>query len=207
MVTKFSGCFAFGKKPKASEADLTKPLKSIQKSKKLPSLLHNTEKLAATLLSPSSTPLNLQNIPLVGTTTSPTCPSSTNNNNHDNDLTNTSSNTIPNFDNIYQHLMKQNHTDLQLKREPAQLAQQSPETALSLTPHHNPFFAHQHNLLNNSSTSLTPPTHPSEDILHSPNSHHGSMTPLTQDDHSNGSSVQGPYYGPIRSTLPPGNFI
>ncbi|XP_065357727.1 zinc finger protein weckle [Calliphora vicina] len=198
VVTKFSGCFAFGKKPKNLATNDTKqPQKPPQKLKNPAVPQHDTEKLA--LASPSSTPLDLQYIPLAGnTTTSTSCLPDAKN--LENDLSTTP---IPNFDNIYQHLMKQNQAELQIKRPLTQISPQPSPSNVS-TPQHNPFYQHSHNDIMNHSMK---PSHPSNDLLHSPDSHHSSMTPLTHDDHSNASSIQATFYGPIRTTLPPGNFM
>lgn len=209
VVTKFSGCFAFGKKPKMLECSDTKPQKSPPKSKKLyaNNLQRCTDKLTVAA-SPSSTPLDLQYTPLAGNLgTSPTSASSstclTNTKCTENDLTattclNNTTTPIPNFDNIYQHLMKQNHAEQHAKRN---LIQISPPST-SNTPQHNPFYAHtgQNNILDQALKV---------DQLNSPESHHSTMTALTHDDHSNASSLQGTsfYGGPLRPTLPPGNFM
>lgn len=210
VVTKFSGCFAFGKKPKILDCSDNKSQKSPPKSKKPYANNHQlcTEKLNVAA-SPSSTPLDLQYTPLAGNlVTTPTSNSSsstclTNTNKcTESDLTGTTclNNTttpIPNFDNIYQHLMKQNHNELHAKRN---LTQASPPTTSNSTQH-NPFYAHsgQNNILDQALKV---------DPLNSPESHHSTMTPLTHDDHSNASSLQGTsFYGPLRPTLPPGNFM
>lgn len=199
VVTKFSGCFAFGKKPKHLDIN---DIKLPQKLKKNAPTHYNIEQL--TLASPSSTPLDLQYIPLAGNATTSSCLPDAKNLENDM-LTSTLKTTtpIPNFDNIYQHLLKQNQTDLQIKRPLSQLSAQ-PSSSNVNTPH-NPFYHHtQPDIINHTMRTLS---HPHDDLLNSPESHHSSMAPLTHDDHSNASSIQGTFYGPIRTTLPPVNFM
>lgn len=181
-------------------------MKSSPKSKKS---YNNNHQLCADKLtisaSPSSTPLDLQYTPLAGnlsTTTPATSTCLPNTKCIDSDLSattcfNNTTTSIPNFDNIYQHLLKQNHTETHTKRN---LTQISPTTTSS-TPQHNPFYAHsgQNNIVDQTLKA---------DQLNSPESHYSTMTSLTHDDHSNASSLQGTsFYGPLRSTLPPGNFM
>ncbi|XP_023301783.2 zinc finger protein weckle isoform X1 [Lucilia cuprina] len=210
VVTKFSGCFAFGKKPKNLAAlDAKQTQKSSQKLKKpaLKQLNNNNNGEQLAMASPSSTPLDLQCIPLAGNTTaSSNCLPDAKNLENDFNTTSPSTTTtpIPNFDNIYQHLMKQNQIELQIKRSQTQ---HSPQPSLSnvSTSQHNTFYQQTSNDIINQSIKPTPANN---DLLHSPNSHHSSMTSnLTHEDHSNASSIQANFYGSIRTALPPGNFM
>lgn len=188
MVTKFSGCFAFGKKPKATtESGTSKTSKYLQKSKKTMNF-KEIEESKTDLVSNSTI------TPSTSTTTATSI--------HDAIVNASSPTSIPNFDNIYQHLMKHNSNEFQIKRPTS--SQSSPvNNAASLTPQQNSYYSQM-------DSSALSATQAGQELLNSPESHNRAMTPLpTMDDHSNASSSHTPYCGDMRQATPmsPGTFI
>ncbi|XP_075149171.1 zinc finger protein weckle [Haematobia irritans] len=115
VVTKFSGCFAFGRKPKLySESKMSKPSNNFQKSKKGNKTSDSQITSQADKSKPPFSSIEID-----------------------------AEAAIPNFDNIYQHLLMKQHNmasdEVHIKRPPLSLSHSSSPNSSALSASHSSY--------------------------------------------------------------------